>query len=258
MLFTLFVFLLFVVPLKAQDEPVSLTKDQLTWGESEFTQMLKDRPAMAPYVKKGDELWNWMVRQFAGEGGAGNVQWDSSNPGWDAVSCGPNPEKNKLAWIKVTRNFTQKGVREGKPKSGAYLWANTFMEIFNIKNSKRIAKIDRRAWSGEIGREAFIVECYSVETDSGLDAYNFFKDVWVPHCEKMKLPYEDDILVEQYGEKMKPLNIEDNLGLLFRPGDHHYESYGKNYDENFPKYSKQLEKLKKEAEKASGSIPPPP
>jgi hypothetical protein len=257
-----FAFLLFCVSsVKAQDEPVSLTKDQLAWGESQLRQMLKDRPAMASYVKEGDDLWTWTVQQYAGENGHGEVRWDSGDPVplWDAMSAGPDVENHKPGAVKVTRNFTQENFHKGEPKSGPMLWGSLIWELFMVKNSRWGLEIDARAEAGKLSREAFIVECSTGEHESGQEAHRFFQEVWIPHCKKMKLPYADEQLTARLGgDLIKGSHDVGSIDELFQPGNFHYKFWGDWYDKNY--LSKYLEKIKSEKEnkKAAGSIPDPP
>ncbi len=254
------IFLISGTSIKAQDQPVSLTKDQMAWGETQLRQMLHDRPAMAPYVKEGDDLWNWTLRQFAGEAGMGEVQWDPSDPEplWDAVSAGPDYENHKLAVIKVTKNFTQENYHKGEPKSGPMLWFSAFYELFNVQNSKRSLKIDDKAEKGLINRQAFVIEHSVIENDTIQEAHEFFQEVWIPNCKRLNLPYEDEQLIGRMGKGITVPYIEDLVDELLRPNNPRNKLLEDWYDKNYlSKYQKQ-QRLKKETEKSSDSIPSPP
>ena len=209
---------------------IALTQEQLNWGETQVRQMLKDRPLMTPMIKEGDNLWTWLVRQFAGSSGNGEIRWDPTDPVplWNAMSSGP--KNGRLAFIQVTKTFADKSYHFGELKTGYYLWGNFFLELFNIRSHGRTMKIEYRAANGELSREAYIVEHFLVEVDSLYDAYRFFQAFWVPHCKKMGIPFEDQTLIETMGEGMKPMYIEDKVNQIFLPGSYHYKFYGEYYD----------------------------
>jgi hypothetical protein len=263
--FAFLIFLLFVAPfLKAQDGPVSLNKEQLEWGETQFRQMLKDRPTMRLYVKEEDNLWNWTVRQFAGETGGNKILWDPSDPLpiWDAQSCASDLNNHKLACIKITKNFTQDGnqiIHKGDPKDGIVLWGEVIWELFNVKNFQRFSEISARAENGILSREAFIVENAVAEHESGREAHQFFLEVWVPHCQKLGLPFEDEQLMESGGKDLiTGMDDVDTIDELFQSGNFHYKSWGDWYDKYFlPQYLKRQDFVN-EAKKTTGSTPTQP
>lgn len=58
-----------------QNFPV--TNADLVHGDRQLRQMLKDRPNMVKWVKPGDSIWRWTVRQFAGEGLGQRINWSN-------------------------------------------------------------------------------------------------------------------------------------------------------------------------------------
>jgi hypothetical protein len=175
----------------AEEIPVALTQDQLSWGESQVRQMLKDRPLMTPCVKEGDEFWKWMVRQFAGEGGNGEIQWGFKDvkglvPLWDAISRGPDKDHHVQALIYVSSDVVQNNrnanLQKGTPKSGPLLWASAFVELFNMVHKTESDKLDSRVKAGQVSRVAYIVENCVIEHQSVEEAHRFFQQVWIPHC----------------------------------------------------------------------------
>jgi hypothetical protein len=261
---TLFLLLLasffFPFQLHGQEASTALTKERLGWGEKQFRQMLKDRPLMAPYVKEGDEVWNWAVRKFAGEGLALAIRWDPADPTpiWDSMACGPDARAGTPGWVQITKNYIRSGKDSGKPKSGPMLWGNLLVELFNTQNSARGSKIDSRAWNGDTDRLGFIIEHYLVEMDTLRDAHQFFKEVWEPNCRRLNLPSQDQELIVFYGKDMKPALIEDKVDQVLKTDSFHYKFYGAVYDKNYLERVRKLEKDKQTLRDAAEDVPPPP
>lgn len=222
--------------------PQELTPDRLQWGETQLRQMLKDRPAMAPYVKEGDDLWNWVVRQYAGEVSHVEVQWDGSSQLGDrdaGTSFGPPDTKihvNISANYGGTGSLKGQAQLKGKPKDGPMLWYQTIFELFNTRKSPRFMRVCGRALRGEIPREVFILELDMVEQGTRKDAYDFYENTWIPHCKEISMPYEDDILAEQLKSDTmdfkKEFLPEDRINDLMtrKESDDHYRVYGQTYD----------------------------
>jgi hypothetical protein len=54
-----------------------VTAADLAFGKKQVDQMMHDRPVMALLVKKGDVIYEWTVRQFAGESLGHRIMWYS-------------------------------------------------------------------------------------------------------------------------------------------------------------------------------------
>ena len=134
-------------------QPYPLNPSQLAWGESQLEEMLKDRPEMAKYVTRGDDLWDWIVRQFAGEWVHGGVEWDPSEPLplHDAVSY--QARKGRKARVLITDWRTTRRFHYGEMKHGPQMWYQTIFEFSNLKLTWKHLGIDQLALAGKIGEE---------------------------------------------------------------------------------------------------------
>lgn len=182
--------------------PYALDAFQLAWGKAQLQQMLKDRPAMAPYVKEGDDLWDWTVRQFAGQYLKEGVEWDPGNPGgdFDSTAVGPNPSKGRKAFIQISPNYAIKTFHTGKPKTGPVLWWEAALEFCNLQNRYLFDSIDADARAGRIGRTDDAFEYMAVEDIvTNRNAYRFFYNVWVPNCRKLSLKPMDEDFAGRFG-----------------------------------------------------------
>jgi len=227
----LFIILFLVTPpSRAWDKSVSLTQDQLAWGEAQISRLLEDRPVMAPYVRKDDDLWKWTVRQFAGEGGDGLVVWNARDPDplWDARFYGA--WQGKKAYIQVTRNYYYKDYHRGQPKTAPVLWYETLFELLNLNTMPEVLELGNLAAKGKVDKEAYVKKRIIIEWETMKAAHNLFHDLWVPHCQRLGLPYEDSDMTSLYGRSIKVLSRNEVLQTFFDPKSFHYQYYEKQYD----------------------------
>jgi len=54
---------------------VHLRAEDLEFGRQQVDQMMSDREEMRTYVEKNDVIYNWAVRQFAGEAAGQRIYW---------------------------------------------------------------------------------------------------------------------------------------------------------------------------------------
>jgi hypothetical protein len=222
-----------------------LDQEQLKWGAEQVRQMLKDRPAMAPYIKEGDPLWDWTVRQFAGEGSHLEVKWDGFWPkeiemDRDAGTRGDPPDSKIHIHVSAlyggTGSMKDQALLKGKPKEGPMLWYQTIFELYNARKFARSLKIFQRALKGNIDRETFILEMDMMEQDTRKEAHEFYQNLWTSQCHAQGLPCEDSVLAIQL--KSDTLNFktdflpEDRINEMktLKEADDHYHDYGIEYD----------------------------
>src|ERR1051326_747463 len=53
------------------------SQEALAFGEQQVEHMVEDRPQMKQYVQKGDPIWRYCVRQFAGEALGERIAWNN-------------------------------------------------------------------------------------------------------------------------------------------------------------------------------------
>jgi len=184
------------------DQALALDSAQMAWGTSQLQSMLKDRPAMAPYVRPGDPLWNWTVDQFAGEYASGEVRWDPGSPegSFESVAGHPDPAKNQKGYIQVTADHTLKYFHTSQAKTAPILWYEAAIELCNLKNERLFDAIQKDANEGLIGPEDFAFESMAVEdVVTNGDMYDFFYKVWIPNCNELSLPFRDENFTQRFG-----------------------------------------------------------
>ena len=197
------IFLLGFPACSRHEPPFRLDSQNLSWGEIQMEKMVRDRPAMAKYAQKGDEVWNWTVRQFAGEWEKGGIEWDPADPVplWDARYYGA--QGNRKAYVQVTALSAMKNFHFGKPKEGPELWYDLVFEFCNFQEMEKSREITRLADAGKIGEEDYCFRKTFLEAvDTRRAVHRFFADLWVPNCSRLTL--------DPWGEFMKMAN---NVGI---------------------------------------------
>jgi len=168
----------------------ALTPAEIEWGEAQLKQMLKDRPAMAPYTKMGDPLWRWASRQFAGEHVDGGIEWDAAEivPAWEAAYYAPTSDRR--AFIRVSPRFVS-AERKSLAMTGSVLWVNAAFELINARSHARSSRLNERAQCGQVSRPAYIVGTALIESESMRAFKAFYDETWVPHCRRLARPADD-------------------------------------------------------------------
>jgi|GEM_PF-3366864 hypothetical protein len=242
--------------------PYALDAERLKFGENQMRRMLRDRPAMKKYVREGDALWTWGMRQFAGEYCKGGVEWEAEAPegGFDSVAYHAFPDEGKKARIRVAKNYSLKYFHPGEAKKAPELWYEAAIELCNLMSSKRFEEIEGDAKYGVIGREDYIFRMMAVEDIVTNDRiYGFVTEVWEPHCEKKGLLPRDERFVERWGaapakgwtkeaflEAFKSLGVRSEDGgksaadsYVAKDLREHYNHYGARYDRYAPAFLKE-------------------
>jgi hypothetical protein len=170
----------------------NLSPEYLNWGEKQLEKMLHDRPLMAPYVKKRDPLWNWTVRQFAGEWVQGGVEWDASEINYESASCGPRGD-HKAKLLAPTKS-SYKNFHKDQAKTGSWLWVDVIQEFCNLKRDDLIVQLDRKTLMERTGPEEY---AYQRAMISGVICWpqtvDLLKHLWVPNCKTLNQEPWDDM-----------------------------------------------------------------
>jgi hypothetical protein len=220
---------------KLEPEPSSIklkkiNDDQLDWGQVQLERMLNDRPAMKPYIRKGDDLWVWVVRKFAGEYVNDGIFWDARNPNplWDAMSYSGNGKK---AGIRVSENiYKSEDGHWGKPKTGATLWIQAVFEILNLEHTKQFNALDNLVLQNKINKPVYVLESMLIENQTKVTAKDFLNKIWIPHCRKLSLPYEDSSSFEKIGGRFDYLSSDEVFKNEFNPDSEYFKLFAFHYD----------------------------
>jgi len=173
-----------------------LTRTQMKWGERQLKRLLTDRPGMGKYVQRGDPVWNWTVRQFAGEHVEGGIEWNPKdpNPLWDAMHT--RATKDRKAYIQVTDRYVADMYRPGEEKSGPALWFQTVFELCCFATMDQFDEVNTLAKNGVIGAEEYAFRKMFIEAvDVRGRVHRFWNELWIPNCRRRSLQAEDEFIV---------------------------------------------------------------
>ena len=125
-----------------------------TFGERQLEQVLDDRPAMRGIIDSGDPLLSWFASQFSNGPYGSRVHWDFREPtgGYDSTMVPPSDEMPGLIRVSSAPSLT-----------GRDQWCLLAYELQNVQNAPKIVELTARAVRGDIGREAFAIECIRLE-----------------------------------------------------------------------------------------------
>ncbi len=177
----------YIVDSNRKTFPVSVV--DLRHGEMQLVHLLQDRPRMKGFVRRGDPVWSWTIRQFAGEGLGTRIYWNGQDPElpqqYLAQSVYPN-EFNPKGCIRLREEDENR-----RPLSGEQMWALVLFELHNIRNANLLAKINSAARLGELSKDEFISYNTRLEYSAACELKSFYTGHWLPNLEKLHLQSED-------------------------------------------------------------------
>ncbi len=147
----------------------------LEYGEMQLRTMLKGRPKMLECVKPGDPVWNWTVRQFAGEGTGARISFDSEIP--ELLGKSMPQTKTQIGSISI-----QSHTKYGAPIDGERLWSTAVFELLNVRNGDETLRLFKLVRLGKITRSQWIHDIAKFEYETGSEQMSFYRKVWVPNA----------------------------------------------------------------------------
>ena len=139
--------------------------------------MLSDRPAMARYVTRGNKLWTWAVRKFAGEDLGEMVNWDPTSPApFGGESVRPDNETNGA--IRVAQQETE--TTDSPWQLFNTQWAIAVFELHNRASSREFDRINEEARQGRISCEEYATAMLTTEELSAQRTRAFFLKLFLP------------------------------------------------------------------------------
>lgn len=163
-----------------------LTASDLAFGQKQVDRMMHDRPTMSQLVKKGDVIYNWTVRQFAGESIGHRILWMPTFPPKipllaNAYNYGPDDSSYGYIFI---RDKYPTGRRKGKSIYSEELWAYVVFESFNITNWRGFSSVNAAAFSRKISKDDYISQIAQLEFLASKRVSQFYEEVWRPWAAK--------------------------------------------------------------------------
>jgi tetratricopeptide (TPR) repeat protein len=137
-----------------------LSAEALAHGEVQVERMLKDRPEMAKHVTKGDKIWTWAVRKFAGEDLGALIDWNAGSPA-PFEGCSRLPVENQHAFIQVSANDLDQ--IPPSPATFDELWSTAVFELNNVRSSPDWAKTWAQVVDKKVQRDDYVLAMLNSE-----------------------------------------------------------------------------------------------
>lgn len=195
--------------------------------------MLRDRPRMARFVKKGDVIWNWTVRQFAGEGLGNRITWNGTPPADDFL--GNNTYDSTVCEIRILE------VLRGEQVPGEMQWAVTVFELVNIRGHENFTAYYNEVLEGKLTRKEYIRKMTEQEFSALHQQQAFYKSVWIPHARRNKLSHTP------YYWKIDAPNNYGQWMVSYHDDPHYPECYGLDFDNAMPFVRPKTDEISKAA-----------
>lgn len=239
-----------VIPAHKSTYAKSLSTDDLLYGMEQTDKMMEDRKPMAFLVKKGDPIYNWVSRQFAGEACGEHVAWnpeeDLGKPAqYKADHC--YPSKDEKAFIRIRSNNGS-----GTFYDEHSLWESCIFELHNIRNFKAFDKVFHDACNGKLTKDEWLRRNTEIEYKSNKMVKDFYYKNWVPFLSSKGISGKDHV----WDVDWTPSTYKDWIGAYARdPSGYPWDYWGTYFDSQIIPYLKATREYK---EALSKSQPPPP
>ncbi len=168
------------LPSELDQKAYPITADDIKFGEQQLEAMLRDRPQMSRFIRKGDSVWVWVSRQFAGEHTGCRYYWYG---GRDLALF-----RHTIACNNGGRHFIAVAPRRTKDTADAEpnrMWAGFIFECFNIRNNDRFTRLYADIFDRKVSREDYINVCAILEYNALKESSNFYKTTWAPHLKAL-------------------------------------------------------------------------
>jgi hypothetical protein len=129
-----------------------------THGDTQVASMLRDRPAMALLVARGDSLWEWTAARFDGLGTGFHVFWNPDSPRSSTSDCKWPHVAGEVGYIRVAPVV---GVDDELAFQA--LWSRAVFELLNLEGWRGYAAVYREALDGKVSLEKWIERNTRVE-----------------------------------------------------------------------------------------------
>jgi hypothetical protein len=220
---TFFLALVFLIGCSGRPgSPAALKQPDLAHGRLQVERMLRDRPVMRNLVQEDDELYQWAVRQYAGERLGHPIDW---NPADGKESIGRFSSQRHRGEICISKFVESK---EKAPESQSFdgLWGSFFIQTQYIETRRDRPELMLLAVGAGISRVDFIRRNAQLDFAAAQRAREVVLTVWKPWSEgKLLNPY----LVEYY--ENLPVNFGEWLQRVETTSAYSSEQYGKIWDD---------------------------
>lgn len=228
-----------------------ITTDDLIFGMAQTDKMMADRKPMGFLVKKGDPIYNWVSRQFAGEACGEHVSWnpeeDLGKPAiYKADHC--YPSRVEKAYIRIRSNNGS-----GNFYDEHSLWESCIFELHNIRNFKAFDKVFHDACGGKVTKEEWLRKNTEIEYKSNRKVKDFFYRIWVPYLSTKGIDHRRHI----WDVDWTPEKYQDWIGAYTDTEGYPWDYWGTYYDTQIVPYLKAM-KIYRETLRKSQTTPTSP
>ncbi|MCB9940283.1 MAG: hypothetical protein H6823_18755 [Planctomycetaceae bacterium] len=159
-----------------REQPVQIDAAARRHAETQLQNLLKDRPAVAPFVIEGTDIYRFILEHFGGRFLENRMLWDPSAPADGVLADHVPPRKEFPGRIRFLAT---------DPKTTAALSAESqiahlLFELFNAENASSHPQIADRARRHLLTRDGFVYETAKLEYEACLRLRAFYLDVVEP------------------------------------------------------------------------------
>ncbi len=211
-----------------------VSQDDLVFGMTQVDKMMKDRKPMSFLVKKGDPIYTWVVRQFAGEACGERISWnaeeDLGKPSeYRADHC--YPSKDERAYIRIRSNNGA-----GNFYDEHSLWESCIFELHNIRNFKAFEKVFHDACKGKMTKDEWLRRNTLIEYKSNIAVKDFFYRHWAPYLQAKGIDSGEHL----WNVDWTPNTFDKWIKAYNDPNGYPWDYWGTYYDNQIVPYLKAL------------------
>ncbi|MBP7861307.1 hypothetical protein KA183_06460 [bacterium] len=207
-----------------------VTPDDLIYGMAEVDKMLTDRKPMGFLVEKGDPIYTWAARQFAGEACGERISWnpeeDLGKPTYyKADHCFPT--KDEKGYIRLRSNNGSGNVYDEH-----VLWEGCIFELLDIRNFKAFDKVYEDGCKGKFTKDEWIRLNTLISYKTDLAAKDFFYRNWSPYLKDKGIDPEE----HKWQVDSAPKTYNEWIGQYTDKSGYPWDYWGTYYDTQIVPY----------------------
>lgn len=207
-------------------------QSQLKAGKDQLCQMLSDRPVMREFVQPGDKLWQWTIRQFAGDAAGVPIKWSTTklDKTDEYIAENEYPTEGRAGYIRM-RKTDAKGV----PLSADTLWSSFVFECYNIGNGAKFQQVYIKALHSSCNENQWIEDNTRIEYDSYKKTRQFFDEVIEPMARQRNIKVDSRL----WG-KTVPATYEEWIAIYQNRNEYPWSYWGQFFKTTVLPYRERL------------------
>lgn len=203
---------------------LSITEADIAHGREQVEKFLKDRPRAAPLLRRRQAVYNWIVRQFAGEYVGSRIFWRDSNflssdeNFLSSYTLGAPGQPPTVTVLKTTN--------DGRLLDGELICARVIFELFNVRNGKAFNQAKLAAKTRKLTKSDFVLEIARLEYEAEQHTVHFYDSYWA----RPKPEPKASTFRQSYWYKPLPPNFEVWISQFSNKAAYPWSTYGIKYD----------------------------